>query len=252
MPQPNPTWQDLFNALVCTGILTYVHLVLGAPRMERLKRLALNLPDDSQARLRTYGPILGGGIRLQFIVLASLLHFLDRIPATTWNLAAQPVRLTNHDLLLLAGAVYLLLRLLGTFSKARTGADPEDPGTPAQFPRLVFYDLFWSLEMATLGLGLADNMAPVLLAALMAHTLLVFYSKNILQRLQKRNFTAIGARLAFLFCVLLIVADATGVPQDTRIFQLCGGAIILVTLLTRKPLTKAPAIDPQASSTRLP
>ena len=100
MPQADPSWQDFLDALVCTGILTYIHLIVGAPRMERLKQLTQKLPQAQSIAARAYSPIIGGGIRLQFVVLASLLPFLDRKKPYKWDFPEISLSLSKHDIIL--------------------------------------------------------------------------------------------------------------------------------------------------------
>ena len=155
MPQADPSWQDFLDALVCTGILTYIHLIVGAPRMERLKKLTQKLPQAQSIASRTYGPIIGGGIRLQFVVLASLLPFLDRKKPYKWDFAEISLSLSKHDIILIAGALYLLIRLLGTFlNNELQSSQREEETKSTKLPKLIALDKLWALEMTFLGLGL--------------------------------------------------------------------------------------------------
>ena len=232
MPQADPSWQDFLDALVCTGILTYIHLIVGAPRMERLKQLTQKLPQAQSIAARAYGPIIGGGIRLQFVVLASLLPFLDRKKPYKWDFPEISLSLSKHDIILIAGALYLLIRLVGTFvNHELQSSQREEETKSAKLPQLITLDTLWAIEMTFLGLGLCQNVAPILLSALIAHILLTFYSSNICKHLKQNPFLQPAARLLFLFNLLLLIANATGLQHGVSIYVIGSIGIILLSIV---------------------
>ena len=230
MPQNTPNWPDFISALACILILVYIQVTLGAPRMTKLKLLAANLPEHQRSKVSAIGPILAAGLRMQLVVLASLLPFLEQTTVFTGELSnGKHFALSAQAIILLIGASYLLLRLLGTLYKPAKKTVTDDEYSA--LGTLVWLDIAWTLEVVLIGLGFVENMAPILLAVLVAHLLLLFWSRAIVELVKGNTFIRISGHILFLFCILALVAKGISFPFNLPVFQLCTGLIIAMTLL---------------------
>ena len=74
-------------------------------------------------------------------------------------------------------------------------------------------------------------MASILLAVLVAHVFLLFWSRAIAELVEANTFIRISGHILFLFCILALVAKGIAFPINLPVFQLCTALIIAMTLL---------------------
>ena len=230
MPQDDPTWSGFLHALNCFVILTYIQVVLGARRMAQIKKLATNLPDRQRLKVRFIGPILAVGVRMELIVMASLLPFLDRTKVFTGQLpAGTHIAISTQDLVLVFGAIYLLFRLIGTLRKPM--AEPRSVNEYTHLKTLLWLDIAWTFEVILLGLGITNWMAPILLSMLVAYLSLLFYSSVVIKSTAHNPFLVISAQLLFLFSILLLIPEIINLSPYRQFFHFSAILIILMTLI---------------------
>jgi predicted tellurium resistance membrane protein TerC len=209
MPQDDPTWSGFFHAGACIVILTYTQVLLGAHRMAQLKALATNLPAHQRLKVRFIGPILAVGLRMELVVMASLLPFLDKKKVFTGHLPADThFAVSTQDIILFLGAVYLLFRLISTFSNQKTEKQPASEYT--HLKTLFWLDAAWTMEVIFLGLGITNQIAPVLLSVLIAYLILFLWEQRIIHHKHNR-LLSIPAWILALFSILMLVARGLGI-----------------------------------------
>ena len=229
MPQDDPTWSGFLHALICFVTLTYIQVILGARRMAQMKKLATNLPDRQRLKVRFIGPILAVGVRMELLVMASLLPFLDRTKVFTGQLpAGTHVAISTQDLVLILGAIYLLFRLVGSLRKPSAKTQPTHEYT--RLKTLFWLDVAWTLEVIFLGLGITNWMAPILLSVLTAYLSLLFYSSVVIKSTAHNPFLVISAQLLFLFSILLLIPEIINLSRYSQLFHYSAILIILMTL----------------------
>ena len=232
MPQDDPTWSGFLHALNCFVILTYIQVILGARHMAQLKALATNLPDRQRIKVRFIGPILAVGMRMELLVMASLLPFLDRTKVFTGQLpAGTHVAVSTQDLVLILGAVYLLFRLITSLRKPTAETQPTHEYT--RLKTLFWLDVAWTLEVIFIGLGITSGMAPILLSVLVAYLLLLFSSSAIMKSTANNPFLIISGLLLFLFSILMLILRVINLSPYSQLFHYCAITIILMTLVYR-------------------
>ena len=230
MPQDDPTWSGFLHAFICFVILTYIQVILGARRMAQLKKLATNLPDHQRLKVRFIGPILAIGLRMELVVMASLLPFLGRTKIFTSQLSTGThVAVSTQDLVLILGAIYLLLRLIGTLRKPTAETQPTHEYT--QLKTLFWLDVAWTMEVIFLGLGITNWMAPILLSVLVAYLLLLFSSSAVIKSTVNNPFLIISALLLFLLSILMLILGIINLSPYSQLFHYSSILIILMTLI---------------------
>ena len=229
MPQDDPTWSGFLHALICFVTLTYIQVILGARRMAQLKKLATNLPDHQRLKVRFIGPILSVGVRMELIVVASLLPFLGGTKVFTSQLSkGTHIAVSTQELVLILGAIYLLLRLIGTLRKPTEETQPTNEYT--RLKTLFWLDIAWTFEVIFLGLGITNWMAPILLSMLVAYLSLLFYSSFVIKSTAHNPFLVISAQLLFLFSILLLIPEIINLSPYRQLFHYSALLIILMTL----------------------
>ncbi|MDE0822324.1 MAG: hypothetical protein OSA95_14475 [Opitutales bacterium] len=230
MLQDDPTWSGFLHAFICFVILTYIQVILGARRMAQLKKLATNLPDHQRLKVRFIGPILAIGLRMELVVMASLLPFLGRTKVFTSQLSTGThVAVSTQDLVLILGAIYLLLRLIGTLRKPTAETQPTHEYT--QLKTLFWLDVAWTLEVIFLGLGITNWMAPILLSVLVAYLLLLFSSSAVIKSTVNNPFLIISALLLFPLSILMLILGIINLSLYSQLFHYSSILIILMTLI---------------------
>ena len=237
MPQDDPTWSGFLHALICFLILTYIQVILGVRRMAQMKKLATNLPDRQRIKVRFIGPILAVGMRMELLVMASLLPFLDRTKVFTGQFpAGTHVAISTQDLVLILGAIYLLFRLVGSLRKPSEKTQPTHEYT--RLKTLFWLDIAWIFEVIFIGLGITNWMAPILLSVLVAYLSLLFYSSVVIKSTAHNPFLVISAQLLFLFSILLLIPEIINPSPYRQHFHYSAILIILMTLachICKKP-----------------
>ena len=229
MPQDDPTWSGFLHALTCFVSLTYIQVILGARRIDQLKNLAINLPEHQRLKVRFIGPIMAACIRMELVVIASLLPFLDRTKVFTDQLPTGiHVSISAHDLVLIFGVLYLLFRLIGSLRKTTTETHPTEEYT--RLKTLFWLDVAWTLEVIFLGLGITNWMAPILLSVLTAYLSLLFYSSVVIKSTAHNPFLVISAQLLFLFSIILLIPEIINLSPYRQLFHYSAILIILMTL----------------------
>ena len=167
-------WITSPEAWVALATLTLLEIVLGVDNIIFISILVGRLPAAERQR----GRVLGLGIAMATrIMLLLLITWIMRLQATLFT--ALEVDISGRDLILIAGGLFLLAKstleihdsLEGESEQAR---DARRAGFVSVIVQIGLIDIVFSLDSVITAVGLADDVAVMILAIVIAVGVMMF------------------------------------------------------------------------------
>jgi predicted tellurium resistance membrane protein TerC len=198
------------HAWVSLATLTALEIVLGVDNIIFISILVGRLPTDKRGRARTFGLTLAMGMRI--LLLLSLAAIM-RLTEPVFTVLDQAV--SGRDLILLAGGLFLLWKSVHEIHNALEGEgatrESRMPATlPAVLAQIAVLDIVFSLDSVITAVGMADDVAVMITAVVIAVLVMMFAARAIGEFVESHPTIKMLA-LAFLIMVgATLVADGLG------------------------------------------
>lgn len=231
-------WINEPSAWIALATLTVMEIVLGIDNIIFISILADRLPKAQQPLARK----LGLGIAmLTRILLLFCIAWLMSLQATLVTILDQGV--TGKDLVMMAGGLFLLYKATTEIHAKLEGEAAEESGRPPEQATLVgviaqigLLDVVFSVDSVITAVGMADHLAVMVLAVLLAVGVMMLLVDHIHEFIQ-RHPTVKMLALSFLMLIgLALIAEGLQfhIPKGYIYFAMAfSGAVELLNMRLR-------------------
>ena len=215
-------WISSPQAWIALATLTTLEIVLGIDNIIFISILTERLPAAQRPKARTVGLLVAMVSRILLLFSLSAMMKLTKplITVSRWELSGR-------DLILLAGGLFLLYKATKEIHDAVEGdSDEERVATAARFSQvilqIVILDVVFSLDSVITAVGMADDIAVMVIAVILAVVVMILAINPISSFVQQHPTVKMLA-LSFLMLVgVTLVADGLGfhVPKGYVYFAI--------------------------------
>jgi len=168
-------WITSPEAWIALTTLTFLEIVLGVDNIIFISILVGRLPPEQRQRGRVLGLALAMGTR---ILLLLLLTWIMRLQAGLFTVL--DVEISGRDLILIGGGLFLLAKATLEIHDSLEGEEHEGGTTKkhAGFVSVIIQigliDIVFSLDSVITAVGLADQLAVMIIAIVIAVAVMMF------------------------------------------------------------------------------
>jgi predicted tellurium resistance membrane protein TerC len=196
-------WVSSPEAWVALATLTLLEIVLGIDNIVFISILVGRLPPEQRARARMLGL---GAAMLSRIALLLVITWIMRLQSTLFTVLG--VDISGRDLILLSGGLFLMAKATLEIHDAVEGAAKSDhPPRAASFLLVMvqvgLLDIVFSLDSVITAVGLADELAVMIIAIVLAVGVMMFSAATIGEFVDRHPTVKM---LALSFLVLIGIA----------------------------------------------
>ncbi|MBT3391904.1 MAG: TerC family protein [Chloroflexi bacterium] len=235
-------WISDPQAWVALLTLTALEIVLGIDNIIFISILAGKLPQKEQARGRQLGLIMA---MLTRILLLFSLAWLTKLTAPIFAVFGHSV--SGRDLILLIGGLFLLAKSTIEIHEKLEGHEGESSAKvrasfTAVLIQIMLLDIVFSLDSVITAVGMADDLAVMVTAVVIAVGIMLFASGPISGYVNDRPTLKILALSFLLLIGVSLMAEGLHfhIPKGYTYFAM--GFSFLVEMLNQK--LRTPQKDP--------
>ncbi|MBV6395530.1 MAG: hypothetical protein HFACDABA_01106 [Anaerolineales bacterium] len=255
------TWISNPESWVALVTLVVLELVLGVDNVIFISILSGKLPPGEQPRARTLGIALAVITR---ILLLLSLSWIINLKEPLFELPLFDLPISGRDLVLLAGGLFLLWkstheihdRLEGPHGQASAKVAATFAGVIVQ---IMLLDIVFSLDSVITAVGMANEIAIMIIAVVVAAGVMIFTAGPISEFVEKHPTVKMLA-LAFLLMIgftLIVEGLHQHIPKGYVYFAMAFSVLVEVLNLrvrtTSEPVSlhtrftvTAPSVEPLA------
>ena len=163
------------EAWIALTTLTFLEIVLGVDNIIFISILVGRLPEEQRQRGRVLGLALAMGTR---ILLLLLLTWIMKLQATLFSVLS--VDISGRDLILIGGGLFLLAKATLEIHDSLEGEEHEGgaPKKQVSFLSVIvqigLIDIVFSLDSVITAVGMADHLAVMIIAIVIAVAVMMF------------------------------------------------------------------------------
>ena len=193
-------WATSAEGWIALGTLTVLEIVLGIDNIVFISILAGKLPEQDRARARRLGLSLAMIIR---ILLLLSITWIMRLTAPLFAVLGQEI--SGRDIILLVGGLFLLGKSTLEIHEKLEGAEGHaSTGVVKSFTaviiQILLLDIVFSLDSVITAVGMAEDVAVMILAVIIAVGVMLLYSGAISDFVDRHPTVKILA-LSFLLLI---------------------------------------------------
>lgn len=230
------------DAWVAFLVLTALEIVLGVDNVVFISILADKLPEAQRAKARRLGLFLAMFIR---IALVSSVAWIVSLDQGLFELFHHEV--TPHDLILIAGGLFLLAKatheIHGSLEGAHNSAGAKVRASfTAVIVQVLLLDIVFSIDSVITAVGLTD-LIPVMIAAVVVAVAVMMVAAGPIGSFVSRHPTVKMLALSFLLMIGgLLVAEGFGqhIPHGYVYFAMAFALGVEILNLRLRNVTQAP------------
>ena len=168
-------WITSPEAWVALTTLTFLEIVLGVDNIIFISILVGRLPEEQRQRGRVLGLALAMGTR---ILLLLLITWIMRLQATLFSVLN--VDISGRDVILIGGGLFLLAKATLEIHDSLEGEEHEGgaPKKRVSFVSVIIQigliDIVFSLDSVITAVGMADHLAVMIIAIVIAVGVMMF------------------------------------------------------------------------------
>jgi predicted tellurium resistance membrane protein TerC len=168
-------WISSPEAWVALTTLTFLEIVLGVDNIIFISILVGRLPEEQRQRGRVLGLALAMGTR---ILLLLVLTWIMKLQATLFSVLN--VDISGRDLILIGGGLFLLAKATLEIHDSLEGEEHEGgaPKKQVSFLSVIvqigLIDIVFSLDSVITAVGMADHLAVMIIAIVIAVVVMMF------------------------------------------------------------------------------
>jgi predicted tellurium resistance membrane protein TerC len=167
-------WITSPEAWVALTTLTVLEIVLGVDNIIFISILVGRLPEAQRQRARVLGLGFAMGTR---ILLLLVLTWIMRLQATLFSVLQ--VEISGRDLILVGGGLFLLAKATLEIHDSLEGEEshgetPKHAGFTSVIIQIALIDIVFSLDSVITAVGMADDLAVMIIAIVVAVGVMMF------------------------------------------------------------------------------
>lgn len=223
------------QAWIALGALTLLEIVLGIDNIVFISVLSNKLPKDQRALARRLG--LGLAL-LGRVLLLFTISWVMALSEPLFSVLTQSV--SGRDLILLAGGLFLIGK--ATFEiheKLERDDETDDTGAMAAsfagvITQIVLLDMVFSVDSVLTAVGMADDVAVMVIAVTIAIGIMMLTAKSVSQFVEEHPTVKMLALSFLLLIGMTLVAEGGGhhIPKG-YIYSAMGFALLVEMLNLR-------------------
>jgi len=200
-------WLASPEAWAALATLTVLEIVLGIDNIVFISVLVGRLPEAERQRARMIGLSFAMGAR---ILLLLLITWIMRLEATLFTVLN--VDLSGRDLILIGGGLFLLAKATLEIHDSLEGEEHEKGagGTASFFSVIVqigLIDIVFSLDSVITAVGMAEDVAVMIIAIVLA-VIVMMFSAAAIGRFVDKHPTVKMLALSFLVLIgMALIAE---------------------------------------------
>jgi len=234
-------WTSNPDAWIALATLTVLEIVLGIDNIVFISILSGKLPEHQQARARTVGLLLA---MLMRIALLFSVAWIVRLTAPWFTVFGA--EFSGRDLIMLGGGLFLLAKATHEIHDKLEGEDGHaEARTTATFAgviaQILVLDAVFSLDSVITAVGMADDLAVMVIAVVAAIGVMLFAATAISEFVESHPTVKILALSFLLLIGMTLVAEgfAFHIPKGYIYFAM-GFSIFVEAVNLRVRATREP------------
>src|SRR3954469_16694968 len=165
--------------LLALVTLTFLEIVLGVDNVIFISILSSKLPMEQQDRARRTGLLAAMVMR---VLLLMSIAWIVKLTAPLFTVLGQPV--SGRDLILIGGGLFLLGKATLEIHERLEGEEGHTsarvaPSFSAVIVQIMLLDIVFSLDSVITAVGMADDVAVMITAVVLAVAVMMFSAKAI-------------------------------------------------------------------------
>lgn len=227
--------------------LTVMEVVLGIDNIVFISILSDRLPVNQQPTARRVGLLFAMGTRILLLLSLTWLMRLTRPLFTLFG-----VTFSGQDLILLAGGLFLIAKAtlevhssLEEEDKRRSLPTGKTASFTAVVAQIAVLDIVFSLDSVITAIGMADYLAVMIIAIVIA-VLAMMLMVEVISTFIQRNPTIKMLALSFLILIgVALVGESLDlhIPKGYIYFAMAFSAAVEILNLSRRARQRQPSAD---------
>jgi len=226
-----------YSGLVALITLTFLEIVLGVDNVIFISILSSKLPESRQGQARRMG--LLAAMVMRILLLLSLVWII-RLTAPLFYVFGRPI--SGRDLILIGGGLFLLAKATIEIHQSVEGEEGHRsarvrPSFVAVITQIVLLDLVFSLDSVITAVGMADEIAVMVTAVILAVGVMMFSARPISFFVNRHPTVKILALSFLLLIGVSLIGDGLGmhIPKGYIYFAMCFSVFVeMINLRVRK------------------
>ena len=234
-------WISSPDAWIALATLTILEIVLGIDNIIFISILSGKLPEHQQARARTIGLLLAMGMR---ILLLFSIAWIIRLTAPWFAIFGQEI--SGRDMILLAGGLFLLAKATHEIHDKLEGHEGHgEARVTATFGgvllQILALDVVFSLDSVITAVGMADDLAVMVIAVVVAVGVMLFAAGPIARFVEQHPTVKILALSFLLLIGMSLVAESFDVHIPKGYIYFAMGFSVFVEAINLRVRSQAKA-----------
>src|SRR5499425_367037 len=231
------------SGLLALITLTFLEIVLGIDNIIFISIMSSKLPGLQQASARRTGLLAAMGTR---VLLLLGIVWITRLTTPLFYVWGRPI--SGRDLILISGGLFLLAKATIEIHDRLEGEEGHRsarvrPSFSSVLLQIVLLDIVFSLDSVITAIGMADHIAIMVTAVILAVGVMMF-SAGPISAFVNRHPTLKVLALSFLLLIgIALVGDGLGMHIPKGYIYFAMGFSVLVEMLNlrvRKTAGAAP------------
>src|SRR6476659_756558 len=227
------------SGLLALVTLTFLEIVLGVDNVIFISILAGKLPAAQQSRARLTGLLAAMAIR---ILLLLSIAWIIRLTAPLFMVFGRGV--SGRDVILLGGGLFLLGKATLEIHERLEGEEGHSsarvaPSFGAVIVQIMLLDIVFSLDSVITAVGMADDIAIMVVAVVLAVAIMMFSAEPI-SAFVNRHPTVKVLALSFLLLIgVSLIGDGLGMHVPKGYIYFAMGFSVFVEMINLRVRRKA-------------
>lgn len=203
-------WIASPEAWIALLTLTVLEIVLGIDNIVFISILSGKLPEHQRERARTVGLLLAMFTR---ILLLFSISWVMQLTSPLFEIVGRAI--SGRDLILIGGGLFLLYKATHEIHDKLEGAEGEGdrkvvPTFAGVITQILILDIVFSLDSVITAVGMADELAVMVIAVVAAVGVMLFAAGPISRFVENHPTVKILALSFLLLIGMTLVADGFG------------------------------------------
>ena len=230
------------DGLVALVTLTVLEVVLGIDNVIFISILSGKLPKADQDRARQIGLIAAMVMR---ILLLMSIAWIMQLQSEILRIADRG--LSGRDIILIVGGLFLLFKSTREIHEKLEGEDGEitarvAPSLTAVITQIMLLDIVFSLDSVITAVGMAEDIAIMIAAVVIAVGIMLFSSKAVSEFVDAHPTVKVLALSFLLLIGLSLVADGLGTHIPKGYIYFAMGFSVFVEVINLRVKKKGKAV----------